>query len=217
MGLTLRKYKRELQQKIKILPSGERHKWFDYPVFVEIPKEWEVKPTTPLEVNEVRTAVCYAGDIRRNFVEYYILKKIDWENDRVECTGVEEQGGKNATFVENGSFTFYSDAVALIPYEIIPPRVRLGLLHQDELLSQDREKRANRQKEKQKQEQKIEALADELKNGEKIARRPRGSNSGRSTESATGMEGQQSVDSRPEVDGKKEEDGIITGIETGEC
>jgi len=133
--LTIRKFKWELQQKLKTLPPGERHDDFDYPIFSDLPKEWQVQSNTPLEIKEIRTAICFAGDIRRNYIEYYILQKIDWQRNCIICTSLENEGQ---------SACFYIDAVALIPLDIIPTKTRLKLLKPDDLVEIDRQNRKRR-------------------------------------------------------------------------
>lgn len=194
--LTVNKFKRELQPKVKVLPAGERHKDFDYPIFVDLPGEWKVLPNTPVEVDEIRTAVVFAGDIKRNFIEYYILQRVDWERDRVECLN------------QGQAYTFYTDAVALIPKEIIPTKIKLEvLLSHDDLIDIDRKKKARKQAERQQKEQKIEALAEELKNGGSSAGRTRSTDPSGSTEQVQELESHELVDRRDEVDGKEKEDG----------
>ena len=65
-----KKYKEILQKCLKILEPGERHKWFTYAIFENLPKEYQLNITTSLEKNEIRTAFCYAGDIARGFLEF---------------------------------------------------------------------------------------------------------------------------------------------------
>jgi hypothetical protein len=148
----IRKYKRELQARVKILQPGEKHKDFTVPVFVDLPDEWKVKPNTPLEHNEVRTAVCYADDVRRNFIEYYILKRVNWEQENVSVVSM----------VNQGAYTFYTDTVAIIPFDLISGKLRLELLRKESVLEIDRENKKRRLERKQKENQKIVDLTKEL-------------------------------------------------------
>lgn len=194
---TIRKYKRELQQKVKTLLPGERHKVFDYSVFVELPEEWKVKPTTPLEVNEIRTAICYASDIKRNFLEYYILTKVQWEYDWVECVALENKSQR---------FTFYTDAVAIIPLAIIPTKIRLELLKLEDLHELEADRKRRRQEDRHRHAQKIEAIANEI-NGVTDARGTGSADTDRPLEEVGGMETPRPPVSRPEMAEKATEDG----------
>lgn len=133
---TLNKYKWELQEKVKMLQPGERHKDFQYPVFVDLPKKFIVHANTPLIQNEIKTPVCYAGDLKRNFIEIYTLKKIDWEGDEAEVESVDSKL----------RYTYYLDAIALVPVELLKPAVKMKLLDDKKAIEIGKEQRQRRKK-----------------------------------------------------------------------
>jgi len=184
---TIRSFKHGLRDKhLKILNPGERHKDFTYPVFVELPKEWVVTPHTPLEVNSLRTPVCYAGDVANNDLVPYWLVRMDWENDHVIVRHINSKS----------EMTFYADAVALIPIEIIPDSWRLKLIHDDVIIDNDKAKRKLRRK------------------GEiAYARGSRSPENSRSANETHKLQTNSAVGSRQEVVGKEEETRSVTELQ----
>lgn len=120
---------------MKILPPGKRHKWFEYPVFENLPKEWQIKPDTPIAIDEVKTAVCYAGDIVRDFFELYWIKKIEYDKLQVQVLSIEDRSKIQ---------TFYADALAIVPQSVVPTKKRVLLLEDNDLLDLQKKKKEAR-------------------------------------------------------------------------
>lgn len=151
-----KKYKDILQKCLKILEPGERHKWFTYAIFEGLPKEYQIKITTSLENNEVRTAFCYAGDVARNFLEFYWASKIDWSKEQIVLQSIEDGPCQ----------TFYIDAVAVVPSEIIHKDLKIRLIHNHKVIELDREKRKMRKSAREKNAEMIGNLAEEARKRE---------------------------------------------------
>ena len=149
-------YKAILQKCLKVLEPPERHRWFAYPIFENLPKEYKLNTTTSLETNEIRTAFCYAGDIERNFLEFYYASKINWDKQHIILQSIE--GGP--------SQTFYIDAVAIAPPEIIHKDLKIKLIHDHKIIELDREKRKIKRSAREKNTEMIENLTEEAKQRE---------------------------------------------------
>jgi hypothetical protein len=153
-----KKYKEILQNCLKILEPGERHKWFTYAIFENLPKEYQVNITTSLEKNEIRTAFCYAGDIARGFLEFYYASKIDWDKQQIMLQSIED----------GPSQTFYLDAVAIAPAEIIHKDLKIKLIHDHKIIELDKIKRKIKRSTREKNTEMIEKLAEEARKREEI-------------------------------------------------
>jgi hypothetical protein len=151
-----KKYKEILQKCLKILEPGDRCKDFTYPIFENLPKEYQIKITTSLENNDIRTAFCYAGDVARNFLKFYWASKIDWNKQHIELRSIED----------GPSQTFFIDAVAIVPYEIIHKDLKIKLIHDHKIIEFDKQKRKIKRVAKERNAQMINDLAEEAKKRE---------------------------------------------------
>ena len=137
--LNRKKYKQQLTQSLKLLSVGERHKTWECPIFEKLPVEWVV--TESIDPNNL---VTYAGDIAQNFLEFYKIHSIVSEKKIIECTSVKEK---------HKIVSFYMDAVAIVPKEILP-----HVKSEETLIDLEKEKRKSKLLDKKSKGDKLKSL-----------------------------------------------------------
>jgi len=115
--VSLKKIKLELISKVKMI--DDRHKSFSYPIFSKISSKYIVSDKIDL-TKEMKPLICFAGDIQRNFIELYKVIKV--KKNIIECKHLDT----------GGIYSFYTDAVALIPINELSPKDRLKTFDSDQ-------------------------------------------------------------------------------------